>query len=84
MLQDKKIFDDLAHLANGAMGTLSSAKSEVEQVFKQRLERAISELDVVTREEFEIVKEMAVEARKENEALREELNALKSGNTTES
>ena len=43
----------------------------------QRLERAISDLDVVTRDEFDIVKDMASEARKENVTLRAEIEALK-------
>lgn len=74
-----RIFDDVAQLANGAISTLGSAKSEVETMMKQRLERAISELDVVTREEFEVVKDMAEAARMENEALRAEIEALKAG-----
>ena len=77
MSASNRIFSDFAQLANGAVSTLGSAKSEVEGMMKQRLERAISDLDVVTREEFEIVRDMAVEARKENEALRAEIESLK-------
>lgn len=76
MSANRRIMNDLAQLANGAFSTLSSAKGEVEGLMKQRLERAISELDVVTRDEFEIVREMVVEARKENVALRAEIEAL--------
>lgn len=77
MSASNRIMNDLSQIANGAFSTLGSAKSEVEGMMKQRLERAISDLDVVTRDEFEIVRDMAVEARKENDALRAELDAIK-------
>ncbi len=71
-----KLFDDLAKLATGAAGTLHGLKSEIEGVVRQRVDRLISELDLVTREEFEAVKAMAAEARRENEALKARLDSL--------
>ncbi|MGB1147363.1 MAG: accessory factor UbiK family protein [Alphaproteobacteria bacterium] len=71
-----RFFDDLARLANGAAGTLAGARSEVETLFKQRLEATLADLDVVPREDFEVVRDMARAAREENEALKKRLDAL--------
>jgi len=64
-----RIFDDLARVANGAAGTLSGVRHEIEGVVKQRLERVLADMDLVTRDEFEAVKEVAAKARIEQEAL---------------
>ena len=45
-------------------------------LFRQRLEAAIAEMDVVPREEFEVVREMARKAREENEQLLQRLEEL--------
>ncbi|MAH88336.1 MAG: pyrroline-5-carboxylate reductase, partial [Kiloniella sp.] len=71
-----RFFDDLARLANGAVGTLAGARDEVEVMFRQRLEAAIAEMDVVPREEFEVVRDMARAAREENERLLKRLEEL--------
>lgn len=73
---DNKFLDDLAKLATGAAGTLHGVRQEVEGMVRQRLERVLDDLDLVTREEFEVVKAMAAAAREENEALKERLEAL--------
>jgi BMFP domain-containing protein YqiC len=71
-----RFFDDLARLANGAAGTLAGARNEVETLVKQRLEATLADLDVVPREDFEVVRDMARAAREENEALKKRLDAL--------
>lgn len=76
MQTNSRLFDDLARLATGALGTAQGVKTEWENLFHQRLERFISEMDLVPREEFDAVKAMAVLAREENEALKERLAAL--------
>ncbi|MFT6580769.1 MAG: accessory factor UbiK family protein [Alphaproteobacteria bacterium] len=69
MQTENKLFDDLARVANGAMGALTGARSEVETLVKARLERLLSDMDLVTRDEFEAVKAVAAKAREEQEAL---------------
>ncbi|MAH87465.1 MAG: pyrroline-5-carboxylate reductase [Kiloniella sp.] len=76
MQNQYRFFDDLARLANGAVGTLAGARDEVEVMFRQRLEAAIAEMDVVPREEFEVVRDMARAAREENERLLKRLEEL--------
>ena len=71
-----RLFDDAARIAGGAVGTLAGAKREIEALVRQQLERLLASLDLVTRDEFEAVKEMAAKARAEQEALTDRLAAL--------
>ncbi len=69
MQSQNRIFDDLARLASGAMSTLSGVRGEVETRLREQLERVLSGMDLVTRDEFEAVKAMAAKARAEQEEL---------------
>ena len=64
-----RIFDDLAKLMTDAAGVAQGVRREVETIAKSQVERLLSTMDVVTREEFEAVREMAILARDENEKL---------------
>lgn len=77
MQKDTKLFDDMARMAEGAFSTVAGMGKEAEQAFKQQIEHFLARMDVVTREEFEVVKAMASKALEENEALKKELAALK-------
>ncbi len=63
------IFEDLAKLMNDAAGMAGGVRREIETVVKTQLERLLSTMDVVTREEFEAVRDMAAMARDENDRL---------------
>ncbi len=63
-----RMFDDLAGLAGGAFSALVGLREEIEAVLRARLDEAIQALDLVRREEFEAVKEMAANARAGQEA----------------
>ena len=78
MQTDNPILDDLAKLASGAAGTMHGIKREIEAAVKARFERVVSELQLVPREEFEVVRDMARLARQENDALHERIEALDS------
>jgi BMFP domain-containing protein YqiC len=71
-----RILDDLAKTATGAVGVLQSARQEIEALARARLERLLDKMELVSREEFEAVKEMAAKARAENAALAARLAAL--------
>lgn len=64
-----RLFDDLSRLVQDASGVAQGVRREAETVLKGQVERLLSAMDVVSREEFEAVKEMAVLAREENERL---------------
>lgn len=70
------IFDEFAKLMTDAAGVAHGMRREAETVFKTQLERLLASMDVVTREEFEAVREMAVLAREENERLAARIAAL--------
>ncbi|HEX2116353.1 MAG TPA: accessory factor UbiK family protein [Alphaproteobacteria bacterium] len=76
MQTDNRFFDDIARAANGALGALSGVRNEIEAQLRGFLERWLKSQDLVTREEFEVVKEMASRARAENEALAAKVAAL--------
>lgn len=71
-----RFFDEVARLMNDAAGVASGVRREFDTLFKTQAERILNDLDVVKREEFEAVKEMARLAREENEALRRKLEEL--------
>lgn len=71
-----RILDDIARLATDAAGAAQGVRREVETVVKTQIERLLRDLDVVTREEFEAVREMALIAREENDKLAARLAAI--------
>ena len=70
------IFDNIAKMMTDAAGAAEGVKKEVESMVKAQAERFINAMDVVKREEFEVVKAMAQKAREENEALKARLADL--------
>jgi BMFP domain-containing protein YqiC len=71
-----RLYDEFAKLMNDATGVASGMRREFETVMRTQAERILRELDVVQREEFEAVKEMARLAREENEVLKARVAAL--------
>ena len=70
------IFDELSRLMSDAAGMAQGVRREAETLARTQLERLLSTMDVVTREEFEAVREMAALARDENERLAARLAVL--------
>lgn len=71
-----RIFDDMARLMTDAAGVAHGVRREAETVMRTQIERLLATMDVVTREEFEAVREMAALAREENALLRQRVAAL--------
>ncbi|NNG04869.1 MAG: accessory factor UbiK family protein [Inquilinus sp.] len=76
MQVDNKLLDDMARVAAGAVGAVTGVRDEVEAQMRQRFERLLSRMDLVSREEFEVVRELAANARREQEALVARVEAL--------
>ena len=70
------LYDQFARLMNDAAGVAQGVRREVDSVVRSQAERILANMDVVHREEFEAVKEMARLAREENEALKARIAAL--------
>ena len=73
---NNRFFDEAAKLMNDAAGVASGVRREFDTVMRTQAERILRDLDVVQREEFEAVKEMARLAREENGALKARIAAL--------
>ena len=70
------IVEEFARLASDAAGVATGMRREAETLLKTQLERLLSTMDMVSREEHEAVKEMAAAARDENERLAARIAAL--------
>ena len=71
-----RVFDDMARLANGAVGALAGAGRELEAMIRAQIEKLLANMDLVRRDEFEAVKAMAAKARAEQERLEARVAAL--------
>jgi BMFP domain-containing protein YqiC len=71
-----RFLDELSKLLTDAAGAAQGMRREVETLMKAQGERILRDMDVVQREEFEAVKEMAAKARDENERLSARISEL--------
>ncbi len=71
-----RIFDEFAKLMTDAAGAAQGVKREMETAFRAQAERFLSTMDLVQREEFDAVREMAVKAREENDRLAARIASL--------
>jgi BMFP domain-containing protein YqiC len=71
-----RFFDEIARLMNDATGVAQGVRREVETLMRSQGEKILREMDVVRREEFEAVQEMARIAREENDALKARVAAI--------
>ncbi|MBV9571402.1 MAG: accessory factor UbiK family protein [Alphaproteobacteria bacterium] len=70
MMQTENPFlDGVAKFFTDAAGAANSIRNEIDTFMRQRLEKLVTDMDFVPREEFEAVKAMAAKARTENEEL---------------
>lgn len=76
MTGPNRIMDEIAKLMTDAAGAAQNVRREVETAFNAQAERWLSSMDIVKREEFEAVREMAIKARNENDALKARIEAL--------
>lgn len=76
-MSDKpRFFDDLAGVAGGAFSALTGAKEELNAIVRSRVDEVLTSLQVVRREEFEVVRELAARARIGQEEAERRLAAL--------
>jgi BMFP domain-containing protein YqiC len=71
-----RILDEFARLMTDAAGAAQGMRREVETAFRAQAERLLNSMDIVQREEFEAMRDMAAKARAENATLAERLDAL--------
>ena len=71
-----RFLDEIARLMNDAAGVAQGVKREADTMMRNQAEKFLRDLDLVKREEFEAVKDMARLAREENEALKARIASL--------
>lgn len=76
MQTDNRLFDDIARVASGALNALGGVKDEIETRVRERIERLAAEMDLVTRDELDAAKAVAVKARAAQEDLEARVAAL--------
>lgn len=81
MQAENKLFEDFSKFVNGAAGTLAGMGREAESAMRERAREWIGGLDFVSREEFEAVKAIALDARAEIDRLKAELALATSDKT---
>jgi BMFP domain-containing protein YqiC len=73
-------FDEFAKLATGAAGVAQGFGEEARSFWRAQVERIIADMDMVRRDEFDAVKDLAAAARAEVDVLKARLEALEAGN----
>jgi BMFP domain-containing protein YqiC len=76
MQSENRLFDDFVKVMNGAAGTIAGMGREAEGAFRDRMRDWVGGLDMVSREEFEAMKAIAIAAREESAALKSRVEAL--------
>lgn len=76
MQSQSRLLEDLARVASSAMGVAAGMRGEVETRLRDQFEKILNRMDLVTREEFEVVRAMAQKAREEQLELAARLAAL--------
>jgi BMFP domain-containing protein YqiC len=76
MQTQNPFLDGLAKIMTDAAGAAQGVRTEIDTFVKQRLEKLVADMDLVSREEFEAVKAMAAKARGENERLEARIAVL--------
>lgn len=71
-----RLFDEMARLMNDAAGVAQGVKREAETMVRSQMERFVADMNLVRRDEFDVVKEMASKARTENEELKRRIAEL--------
>lgn len=74
-----KFFDDLAGMAGGAISALAGMREEIASMAKARVDEAVRRLDLVRRDEFDVMSELAKRALEHAEALETRLAVLEAG-----
>jgi BMFP domain-containing protein YqiC len=76
MQNQSSVFDDLARVMTGAMGMAQGVGDEAKSFMRSQADRVANELDLVRRDEFEAIKDLAEKALAEVEALKARIDKL--------
>ena len=71
-----RFFDDVSRVAGGALSVFSGLRHEIDVLVRAQIDRIVSNMDLVSRDEFEAIKAVAAAARTKVDTLEEKLVAL--------
>ena len=77
MVNKNKIFSDLSKLAVDTMSTFSGLKDEIETIVSLRVNKIINKMNLVKKDEFEVLKKMVQKLLIENERLNKSVSKKK-------
>lgn len=81
MSSREKIIDDVARVAGGAVGILSDAGKEAKAIVKSKVDTLAQDMELVPREDYEVLEAMVESLRAEQEELKERIEKLEKKNT---
>ena len=70
MVNKSKILSDISKIAVDAMGTFSGLKKEVETIVSLKGNKIINKMNLVKRDEFEVLKKLVQKLADKNEKLK--------------
>tara|TARA_R110001583_G_scaffold9186_2_gene43305 strand:+ start:41263 stop:41592 length:330 start_codon:yes stop_codon:yes gene_type:complete len=73
---NNRLLDDLTRVTNSALGTMTGIKGEVDALVRQQFEKILVNMDLVTREEFDVVRDIATKATQRAETLETQVSSL--------
>ena len=76
MQSSNRLFDDVARLFTDAAGAAQGVRREAETLFKGQVERLIRDMDIATREEVDVLRDLVTALRSQNDALAARVGAL--------
>ncbi len=76
MPPENRFFEDIARVANGAFGAMAGLRGEVEALVRQRVDKLTADMNLVRRDEFDALRDLATKARNVQEDVILRLNAL--------
>ena len=76
MPPSNRLFDDLARLMTDAAGAAQGVRREAETVVKAQIERVVRDLDIASREELDVLRDLVTHLQAQNEALSARVAAL--------
>jgi BMFP domain-containing protein YqiC len=79
MQSENPIISDFVKVLNSAAGTLAGMGREARDSARERFKEMMGDMDFVSREEFEAVKDMAAKAREEADTLKKRIDDLEAG-----
>jgi hypothetical protein len=73
---NNRILDDLTRVTNSALGTMTGMKGEIDALVRQQFEKILAGMDMVTREEFDVVHDVAIRAAERIDGLEAKIAEL--------